>query len=46
MKIAFTVILSGALILVTTSGCGVKGKPLAPIKKNENKNEPSQKQAP
>lgn len=34
------------LFAAAVSGCGVKGKPLAPLKKGDTKNESARKQNP
>ena len=41
-----TTLLITAVFTTTILGCGVKGKPQAPLKKGETKNEPARKQNP
>jgi hypothetical protein len=45
MKILTSLIFL-SLFAATLAGCGVKGKPQAPLKKTESKNEPTRKQSP
>ena len=45
MKFFMTLIIA-TIFVSTIVGCGVKGKPQAPLKKGESKNEPSRKKNP
>ena len=42
----FKALLLISILTAAFSGCGVKGKPLAPLKKGDTKNESTRKQNP